>query len=188
LGRFAIMDADRVVSLRHVAAAGSIALSRWARWRRGAQKKSERGADDNDDRRGIGQETVICAAGTSHAGYALRDYGFLDVAPATETEKTQKQQQQQQQQQQQAKTTPSSFTILALGFDCENDAEYCRYLADLGLGEGRPDMDQYFGRQRSELELAALLKAFKISQNEVDMDGSSLEHAVITRIATKFVV
>ena len=126
--------------------------------------------------------TVICAAGTSHSGYALRDYGFFDVAPASEPEKKQKQMQQD------AKASASSFTILAIGWDCEGDADYEKFLADMGLADNRPDMQQYFGRPRSKQELAGLLKAFKVSQNEVDMDGSSLERAIITRIATKFVV
>jgi hypothetical protein len=178
-GRYAIMDADRVVSLQHIAVAGNIALARCARWE--AQDVNITN-NSNNNRRGIGQEAVICAAGTSHTGYALRDYGFFDVAPASEPEKKQKQMQQD------AKARASSFTILAIGWDCEGDADYEKFLEDMGLADGRTDMRQYFGRPRSKQELAGLLKAFKVSQNEVDMDGSSLEHAIITRIATKFVV
>jgi hypothetical protein len=173
------MDADRVVSLQHIAVAGNIALARCARWE--AQDVNITN-NSNNNRRGIGQEAVICAAGTSHTGYALRDYGFFDVAPASEPEKKQKQMQQD------AKARASSFTILAIGWDCEGDADYEKFLEDMGLADGRTDMRQYFGRPRSKQELAGLLKAFKVSQNEVDMDGSSLEHAIITRIATKFVV
>ena len=95
------------------------------------------------------------------------------------------------QQDAKASASASSFTIVVLGFDCEGDAEYEKFLADMGLdddGRLHVDMQQYFGRPRSKQELAGLLKAFKVSQNEVDMDGSSLEHAIITRIATKFVV
>ena len=178
-GRYAIMDADRVVSLQHIAVAGNIALARCARWE---AQDGDGTNSSNSNRRGIGQMTVICAAGTSHSGYALRDYGFFDVAPASEPEKKQKQMQQD------AKASASSFTILAIGWDCEGDADYEKFLADMGLADNRPDMQQYFGRPRSKQELAGLLKAFKVSQNEVDMDGSSLEHAIITRIATKFVV
>ena len=169
-GRYAIMDADRVVSLQHIAVAGNIALARYARWE--AQDVNATN-NDNNNRRGIGQETVVCAAGTSHSRYALRDYGFFP------------------EQKQDAKASTSKFTILTIGFDCEGDAEYENFLADMGLdddGRLHVDMQQYFGRPRSKQELAGLLKAFKVSQNEVDMDGSSLEHAIITRIATKFVV
>jgi len=167
-GRYAIMDADRVVSLQHIAVAGNIALARYARWEAQDVNATNNG---NNNRRGIGQETVVCAAGTSHSGYALRDYGF------------------EPEQKQDASASASSFTIVVLGFDCEGDAEYEKFLADMGFDdEGRLDMQQYFGRPRSKQELAGLLKAFKVSQNEVDMDGSSLEHAIITRIATKFVV
>ena len=185
-GRFAIMDADRVVSLQHIAVAGNIALARCARWEAQGSDQ-EQGGDgsnnnnnNNNNRRGIGQETVICAAGTSHAGYALRDNGFFDVAPASETE--------QKKKQQQAKATTFSFTILAIGFDCKDDAEYDKFLADMQLGGCQPNMEEYFGRERNKQELAALLKSFKVSPNEAEMDGSSLEHAIITRIATKFVV
>ena len=178
-GRYAIMDADRVVSLQHIAVAGNIALARYARWEAQDVNATNNG---NNNRRGIGQETVVCAAGTSHSGYALRDTGFFDVAPASEPEK-------QKQMQQDAKASASSFTIVVIGFDCEGDAEYEKFLADMGLDdEGRLNMQQYFVRPRSKQELTGLLKAFKVSQNEVDMDGSSLEHAIITRIATKFVV
>lgn len=187
-GRFAIMDADRVVSLQHIAVAGNIALARCARWEAQGSDQQQGGNgsnnNNNSNRRGIGQETVICAAGTSHAGYALRDTGFFDVAPASETEQKNKQEKKQQQ----AKATTSSFTILAIGFDCKDDAEYGRFLADMELDDGQPGMEEYFGRERSKQELAALLKSFKVSTNEVEMDGSSLEHAIITRIATKFVV
>ena len=190
-GRFAIMDADRVVSLQHIAVAGNIALARCARWEaqgsdqeQGGDSSNNNNNNNNNNRRGIGQETVICAAGTSHAGYALRDNGFFDVAPASETEQMNKQKKKQQQ----AKATTSSFTILAIGFDCKDDAEYDIFLADMELGDGQPNMAEYFDRERSKQELAALLKSFKVSPNEVEMDGSSLEHAIITRIATKFVV
>lgn len=185
-GRFAIMDADRVVSLQHIAVAGNGALARCARWEAQGSDRQQQGGDgsNNNNRRGIGQETVICAAGTSHAGYALRDYGFFDVAPASETEQKNKQKQKQKQQQAEVKT--SSFTILAIGFDCKDDAEYDKFLADMELGDDQPGMEDYFGRERSKQELAALLKSFKVSINEVEM--SSLEHAIITRIATKFVV
>ena len=179
-GRYAIMDADRVVSLQHIAVAGNIALARYARW-----EAQDVNITNNNNRRGIGQETVVCAAGTSHSGYALRDVGFFDVAPASESEKKQKQMQQDAK----ASASASKFTILTIGFDCEGDAEYEKFLADMGLDdEGRLNMQQYFVRPRSKQELTGLLKAFKVSQNEVDMDGSSLEHAIITRIATKFVV
>eukprot|EP00563_Minutocellus_polymorphus_P019463 CAMPEP_0197727114 /NCGR_PEP_ID=MMETSP1434-20131217/18519_1 /TAXON_ID=265543 /ORGANISM="Minutocellus polymorphus, Strain CCMP3303" /LENGTH=206 /DNA_ID=CAMNT_0043313219 /DNA_START=167 /DNA_END=784 /DNA_ORIENTATION=+ len=188
-GRFAIMDAGRVVSLQHIAVAGNIALARSARWEAHAQAQAQAqgsfeqggGGANSNNRRGIGQETVICSAGTSHAGYALRDYGFFDVASASETEKKQKEKQQD------AMAKASSFTILAIGFDCKDDAEYDKFLADMNLADGQPNMGQYFGRPRSKQELAGLLKSFKVSQNEVDMHGSSLEHAIITRIATKFV-
>ena len=186
-GRFAIMDADRVVSLNHIAVAANIALARCARWEAQGSDQQHGGHgsnNNNNNRRGIGQEAVICAAGTSHAGYALRDYGFFDVAPASETEQKNKQKKKQQQ----AKATTSSFAILAIGFDCKDDAEYGKFLADMELDYGQTNMAEYFGRERSEQELVALLKSFKVSPNEVEMDGSSQEHAIITRIATKFVV
>lgn len=226
-GRFAIMDAARIASLSHVGVAANAALGRCARWDRDAERAdaetaaagaaggnndtggggSSRGSSSSRNRRGIGQELVVCAAGTSHAGYAVRDYGFQPEAAAggdnaSNNNKSNKKRKKQQQNQPTTPATTSTctsnaggttaHTILAIGFDCKNDREYQTFLSDVGLSiypsSNSVSMEEYFHRERSEQELGRLMKAYKISQSEIDMDGSSLENAVLTRVATKFAV
>jgi len=217
------MDAARIVSLSHVGVAANAALGRFERWDQDAEDQdAEPTAGDNKDtgvgiggssrdsrssrnRRGIGQELVVCAAGTSHAGYAVRDYGFQPEAAgggdiASNSNNSNKKRKKQQQNE---PTTPATnatgnaggttaHTVLAIGFDCKDDQEYQTFLADVGLSNYPSSnsvcMEEYFHRERSEQELGRLMKAYKISQSEIDMDGSSLENAVLTRVATKFAV
>jgi len=216
-GRFAIMDAARIVSLSHVGVAANAALGRFERWDQDAERAgdntrkdtgggiggSSRDSRSSRNRRGIGQELVVCAAGTSHAGYAVRDYGFQPEAAGGDNASNNNSNKKRKKQQQNEPTTPATnatgnaggttaHTVLAIGFDCKDDQEYQTFLADVGLSNYPSSnsvcMEEYFHRERSEQELGRLMKAYKISQSEIDMDGSSLENAVLTRVATKFAV
>jgi hypothetical protein len=48
------------------------------------------------------------------------------------------------------------------------------------------DTHSFFARQRSNDQMSALMKAYKITKEEVEMRNSSLESATINRLATKY--
>ena len=203
-GRFAVMDASRVASLRHLGVAANMAMARMVQWEAkeaeaamaaaaaavaGAEADADAGSEARGQgtgdagkdaaparRRGIGLETVLCAAGTSHTGSALWDYAFQPGADDGRKGKGA------------AIKATGPRTVLALGFDCGSDSEYGSFLSEIGLiGESRAsNLLTYLKRERTPDELRHIMKSYKVSKNEVDM--SSLEDAIITRVATKFTV
>uniref|UniRef100_A0A7S2A682 Uncharacterized protein n=1 Tax=Trieres chinensis TaxID=1514140 RepID=A0A7S2A682_TRICV len=173
-GRFAVMDARRILSLSHIAVAANSALLRIEKFK--AKKRNQDGDLKKSFSRGIALETIVCASGTSHVGSALRDYAFQQDANESNKSSTGR--------------SSKRFTLIAIGYDCPGEAEYASFLSNIGLDDGlsKEEMEIYFSRSRDDCELKDIMKAFKITKEEVEMEDSSLEKAVITKIASKFVV
>lgn len=194
-GRFAIMNAGRIVSTTHMAVAANTALLRTyhrsgtGTTNEGTLSSSSSSSGRRNEQstmtgRGIALETIICAAGTTHAGNALRDYAFQTNDAATTTTNDNDPQ-----------TTVSScdssqahHTILALAYDCHDDYEYQTFLQSVGLSQPQMIPDEYFQRARTSEETQDLMKTYKFTKEEMSMDGSSLEQAVLSRVATKYFV
>jgi len=183
--RFAVMDAHRVVSSSHIAVAASSALLRMEKWEASIKMR-----DDDEkfvlSRRGVALETVLCASGSTHVANAMRTYAFHSTDKSSPSSSasgaaTGKEISRDNNQ--------TSFDVLVLGFDC-TDNEYKEFLNELGLDSGtsKDEMERYLTRDRLQSEIQDLMKIYKITKEEMEMEGSSLERAVITRVASKFVV
>ncbi len=73
------------------------------------------------------------------------------------------------------------YDVLFLGF-CESDKEF----KDIVTSMQENGFEKYFSRNRNDKELADLMKIYKITKDEVEMCVSSLEKAVLKRVAAKF--
>jgi len=171
-GRFAIIAANRIMSLDHISVAANSALfreiGRKARYRSqtsdtGTSNDGKGQASGQKEWRGIALDTVFAAAGSLNETTVLKEYGFkgkdLD-------------------------TTNSNSVVVALCYD-SSQAEMEEYLEIVG---GTLTPFSYFKRKRTDIEIKDLIKAFKLSPQEVDANNHKLmELAVINRVATKFV-
>ena len=116
--------------------------------------------------------TVECAAGSTNVASILKDYAFDEHSKA-------------------AKENDTGYNIILLGFDVEEE-EYNNIMEsqELGLGldtpENEEDMKHFFARERSQEDKTALMKVYKITAPEVDMQG--MEKAILNRVATKFYI
>ena len=79
------------------------------------------------------------------------------------------------------------YDVLFLGL-CESDQEFKDIVTSnqLGIPEDERGLEKYFSRNRNDKELADLMKIYKITKDEVEMCASSLEKAVLNRVAAKF--
>lgn len=159
-GRFGLVDSSLIQSPTHLAVAANAALFR-----------NDGGGGGG---RGLAAETVLCAAGTTHAGNAMRELAF-DGAGATSVPAAQ------------------PVTVLAFAYGIDSDSEYSSFLSTVGLvgtagAASKDEMEDYFGRERSAAEVAEVVKMYRLTEDEVHMVGSSLEKAVLTRIGSKFSV
>jgi hypothetical protein len=161
--KFAICRANRVISLQHVAVAANAALLR--RRQRDASVPNKQSA---------AMETILCLAGSTNTSSIFQDYTFVvnnhnnnDTNNPPPTDKP--------------------CAILVLGFDCADTDEYHSFLQTTGLTKEPPTCPEtYFERERTQDETNDLMKVYKLSKQEIDM--SSLEEAVLTRVATKYFI
>jgi hypothetical protein len=123
------------------------------------------------DNRGIALDTVICAAGSTNVMSVMKEYAFDQHSDAAKEE-----------------NNCTGYNVLLLAFDCKADGEILSLIEQLGLGEhdSLEDTHSFFARQRSNDQMSALMKAYKITKEEVEMRNSSLESAIINRLATKY--
>lgn len=80
----------------------------------------------------------------------------------------------------------TTYDVILLGFDVE-ESEYEQVMKDVaGLNNpvDEEGMISFFERQRSDLDVTAMIKVFKTTKQEVAMQG--LERAVLNRVASKF--
>lgn len=155
--RFAIMDAYRIVSLDHVAIASNIALMR-------------NSAEEIVITRGVALDTVICAAGSTNVMSVMKEYAFDLHSDAAKN------------------GTADVYAVLLIAFDCELDQNVFDMAEKLKLGncESLEDTRSFFSRKRSEQEIAILMKAYKVTKEEMEMRNSSLESSILNRLATKY--
>jgi len=160
--KFAIFDAQKVVSLEQIAIAANTALLRRFQFE---QK-------NGISRRGIALETILCCAGSTNTATVLRDYAFDQNSTAATKEGT---------------GCNGNYDVFCLGF-CESDEEFIKVISSVGLGKAanKSDLDAHLSRKRNEQEMKDLMKAYKVTPAEVDFQGSSLEKGVANRVAAKF--
>lgn len=170
---FALLNARRIVSIGHVAAAANHALIRNRNMTitasRGSGNDEAKGDNKSKDVRGLALETIICAGGSSHVGNVLKDFGFQNEDSCSNHDKN------------------GTHSVIALGWDC-TDAEMAEFIkSTIGEGAGSSAPLTQLSRDRTDQELKDIMKAFKLTKEDIEMESSSLEHAVVTRIATKFI-
>ena len=119
-------------------------------------------------------DTVFLAAPSTHAGHVWRDYAFGGGGGGGGEEKTANSQPQQQQDQ------DATIVLLSVGTTPSQHYQLVQQQCSSSLGEPQP-MTEYFAR--SDLPVASFRKWYKLSQDEIN--NSSLEQAVLTKIATK---
>ena len=170
--RFAIMNAQRVVSVKHLAIAANITLMK-QRNKKQDEKKQEQ-QQQQVFKRGIALQTIINGAGSTHVGTVLRDYAFISTNDHKYT------------------SSNTMYSIAVLGFNCSSK-EMCDCIShimnkdsDKINGNGSSSCDEYFisKKDRTQEQLQDLCKSYKITMDEINM--SSLEDAIITRISTKY--
>ena len=156
---YAIMDAERIVSLNHITIAANNALMRLS---------------TNDKiTRGAALDTIVCSAGSTNMGSIMKDYAFDQHSKAATSNEND------------VEGSSSGYNVLLLGFDINED-EYEQVMHEIGLKdpEDEKSMHCYFERERGNDEITALIKVFKTTREEVEMQG--LEKAVLNRVASKF--
>eukprot|EP00559_Dactyliosolen_fragilissimus_P006104 CAMPEP_0184867714 /NCGR_PEP_ID=MMETSP0580-20130426/27491_1 /TAXON_ID=1118495 /ORGANISM="Dactyliosolen fragilissimus" /LENGTH=143 /DNA_ID=CAMNT_0027368141 /DNA_START=232 /DNA_END=663 /DNA_ORIENTATION=- len=125
--------------------------------------------------KGIALDTIICAGGSSNVGSVLRDYAFESSTTNTSNNNANH------------KNAEKKYMVLAIGHNISNE-EFISSCENIGIGKFLPKDEtlDYFSRQRNMNEKKSLMKAYKITKEELLLDDSSFENAVIARIASKF--
>lgn len=158
--KFAIMDAHRVVSLSQLTVAANIALSPTSK-----SSKQSLGA----------WAIVLNAAGSTHFGHVMRDYAFgeeVDIGSSqTQTTTTEN-----------MPTSTNNAMIVAISLDASTIENHVDMTREVGLGP--PQSLDVLEKETSQEQIEKFVKWYKITKEEIEM--SSLEQAVLTRIATKY--
>ena len=163
--KFAIFDATRIISLDQIAVAANSALLRQFQFQ---QKNGSCG-------RGLALETILCCAGSTNTGSVLKDYAFdKHSIAASQSERTNE-------------SHDEKFDVLCIGY-CSSDQEFEDVVSTLGLSDPEPthQINEFLSRTRTDKEIQDLMKVYKITNQEVDTIGSSLEKAINNRVAAKF--
>uniref|UniRef100_A0A7S3PY61 Uncharacterized protein n=1 Tax=Chaetoceros debilis TaxID=122233 RepID=A0A7S3PY61_9STRA len=171
--RISLVDASRIISLDHIAIAANTAMIRMSHYEN-IDSNTPNNNNGAMNKRGLALETVICAAGSTNVGSIMKDFAFDARSSAALSL-------------QNGSLDDDEYTILLLSYDC-SEKEHLETISQVGLTapEKIQDMIQYFDRERGQQEVTALMKVFKVTAQEVSRDGSSLEKAVLNRVATKF--
>lgn len=169
--RISLLDASRIISLDHISIAANTAMIRMSHHENiNGDRINKNGAIN---KRGLALETVICAAGSTNVGSIMKDFAFDAKSNAALSL--------------QNGSFGDEYNVLLLSYDC-SEKEHLETISQVGLTvpEKIEDMIKYFDRKRGQQEVTALMKVFKVTAQEVGRDGSSLEKAVLNRVATKF--
>lgn len=166
--KFAILDANKITSTNQIAVAANTALLRRFQF-------EQKNAGATVTKRGLALETTLCCAGSTNTASVMKDFAFDKNSIAAKEETT--------------SGEGGVYDVFFLGY-CESDKEFQDVAATLKLGvsECNSGVDAYFARQRSEKEVNALMKVYKVTKDEVEMCDLSLDEAVVNRIATKFYI
>jgi hypothetical protein len=168
--KYAIIDANLIMSMKQVAIAANNALLRMDSNKRIVELKKVSGGESQPtmtSRRGKAIETVVCAGGSSHVGSVLREYAFDGEEKIT---------------------NGNTNNLLVLGFDCTEE-DFRELLRSSGLDKNGPvEMDCFWSREKSEELTNKTMKLYKVTADEICLNGSLLEDAIITRISSKYVM
>ncbi len=159
--KFAILDAKSIVSMNQIAVGANSALLRHFQFE----------LKNGSCNRGVALETILCCAGSTNTASVMREYAFDHHSVAAKDESN----------------LGEGYDVLFLGL-CESDQEFKDIVTSnqLGIPEDERGLEKYFSRNRNDKELADLMKIYKITKDEVEMCASSLEKAVLNRVAAKF--
>jgi len=177
--KFILLNSKLIVSMDHIGIAANSALIRFENTMlrsvedTGDQSTTEHRTTRQKKRRGVAIETVVCAGGSTNVGIVLREFAF-DCGQSNASHVSGSQVE-----------SGVSASLFALGFDCKDDEEYVQFLGKVGLGPPEP-IDDYIERNRTEKEMEDIRRTFKLTDEEIEMNGSSLKNAVLTRIASKY--
>lgn len=186
---YAIIDAARITSLEHLAVAVNAALLRSNGQGKANNGNNESNNNSNNTRSGtshqiMGQkrgralDAIVCAGGSTNVASVLKDFAFNQDSIAAQEAKTE---------------TKSEYNVVLIGIDVTLE-QYADFMmnVDLGLASSQrqpekiEDMVGFFERERSKEEVTRLIKVFKTTKEEVDMQG--LQKAIINRVASKFYI
>ena len=167
---FAIMDASRIISFNQISVAANTALLR----------KYQYECKNGTSKRGIALETILCCAGSTNTASVLRDYAFDKNSNAAKELLNDSNGGGND-------NANGGYDVFCLGY-CNSDEEFVQIVESLNLGpsETNDNIHAYLSRSRSEQETNELMKVYKITKEEIEMFGSSLEKAVNNRVAAKF--
>ncbi len=167
--KFSLMDASRIMSLDHIAVAANSALIRQLHFESYAQDNDSNTEEKAVKSRGLALETVVCAAGSTNVGSIMKDYAFDAKWNAANN------------------SEGRDFHVLLFGYNVTKE-EHLKTITKVGLNnpESTEYMMEHFHRSRSDEEVKSLIKVYKIGKEEVSNEGSSLEKAILNRVATKF--
>ena len=170
--KFVIIDAKNIVSMDQFAIAANTALLRIFQF----EQKNANSNGNGTSSRGLGLETILCCAGSTNTASVMKDYAFDKNSIAAQQQET---------------DNSAVYDIFCLSY-CESEEEHEEVTKSLELGDAECTtsgaIEAYFSRPRSDKEMNALFKVYKLTKDEVEMHGSSLEKAVCNRVAAKFYI
>ena len=166
--KFAILDANKIITMDQIAVAANTALLRRFQF-------EQKNGGITTHRRGIALDTILCCAGSTNTASVLKDYAFDQHSIAAKEVGT--------------SSSEGVYDVFLLGY-CQSDEEFQDVIETLKLGvaESNSGVEAYLARTRSEKEVNDLMKVYKITKDEVEMCGLSMDKAVINRIASKFYI
>ena len=169
--RFILMDATNIISTSHIAIGAAVALQRRQDSLMKENNKSyESIADDNlNDWSNITKDVIVCMGGSTHVQSVLTEFAF-EYIEESEID------------------PPRSYSAVALGVNFSSDEEFLSTAHNLGLPRAESILSRngFFSRMRSDVEMKNLARIYKLTNEELQLGNSSLENAILTRIATKF--
>ncbi len=168
---FSLMDASRIMSLDHIAVAANSALIRQLHFESYAKDNEDSNSEEKAVKsRGLALETVVCAAGSTNVGSIMKDYAFDTKWNEANNS-----------------GGGRDFHVLLFGYNVTEE-EHIEAITKVGLSnpESTEYMMEYFSRSRGDDEIKTLTKVYKLGKEEVSKERSSLEKAILNRVATKF--
>ncbi|GFH46990.1 predicted protein [Chaetoceros tenuissimus] len=160
---YAILNANRITSVEHVAVAVNSSLMRFSAFSKDSDIQQS-------NFRGRALDSVVCCAGTTHTGSAMKDYALSD----------------------ETSDNTGVYDIILIGIDVTLE----QFTNTLSSVDGfnscldtlvpRSDVADILGRERSAEEVTKIIKLYKTTKEEVAMQG--LAKAVINRVSSKYYV
>lgn len=159
---YAILNASRITSVEHIAVAINSSLMRFSAFKDSDTKQS--------NFRGRALDSVVCCAGTTHTGTAMKDYALSD----------------------ETSDNTGVYDIILIGIDITLE-QFTNTLSSVNGFNScldtlvlRSDVADILGRERSAEEVTKIIKLYKTTKEEVAMQG--LAKAVINRVSSKYYV